>query len=303
MKIRNYVFGSGNEKELFNTLKTHWAQRFDLYPSLPFASIIDIDDARLSDTERSFLYKTSVDYTLCTKQGKPLVSVEFDGLGHGFSQDGKYIQIVPSTDQYRKLKLDLKLRLCKEVGYPLFVVSYDEKVSLGDDITLTIVDGLIGQVLAKRHFLLTIAKVVEQHQELLEGLPPDEQHEYIQDLVSDAGAEAELTWDPIAQKAAQLQGTLLGKVIWKSLRHEYLHDPELPGGDLFDVQAFKHRVEALKHIRRVGCKVTLDTPEGKFSETAWVRNFQEFGVSPTTIAENIASLILFRNILNRNAPN
>ena len=34
----------------------------------------------LSSEERSFVFKTSVDYTLCTKQGQPLVSVEFDGM-------------------------------------------------------------------------------------------------------------------------------------------------------------------------------------------------------------------------------
>lgn len=92
MKVRSSVFGSGSEKELFSTLNTHWVQKFDLFPSLPFACIINIDDTNLSDREKNFLYKTSVDYTLCTKESKPLVSVEFDGLGHGFSKNGEYVE-------------------------------------------------------------------------------------------------------------------------------------------------------------------------------------------------------------------
>lgn len=75
MKTRKSVFGSESEKELFKTLNSHWGQNFDLYPSLPFTSIIDIQDAVLSDKERNFLFKTSVDYTLCTKKGGPIVSV------------------------------------------------------------------------------------------------------------------------------------------------------------------------------------------------------------------------------------
>ena len=139
----------------------------------------------MSDKERNFLYKTSVDYTLCTKRGKTLVSVEFDGFCHGFSRDRKYVEIISYIDRNRKRKFDLKLRLCEKVRYPLFVVSYDEKVSIGEDVTLTIIDGLIGQVLIKRYFDLTITKIIKENQELVEGLLPDEQHEYFQQLVTD----------------------------------------------------------------------------------------------------------------------
>lgn len=30
MKIRESVFGSDNEKELFKALKSHWSERFDV---------------------------------------------------------------------------------------------------------------------------------------------------------------------------------------------------------------------------------------------------------------------------------
>ena len=34
MKVRDFVFGSGSEKELFKTLVSQWSKRFDLFPSL-----------------------------------------------------------------------------------------------------------------------------------------------------------------------------------------------------------------------------------------------------------------------------
>lgn len=137
----------------------------------------------------------------------------------------------------------------------MFVVSYDEKVPIGEDINFTIVDGLIGQVFAHRHFQSTITEVVEQHQELFKELPPNKQHEYIQQLVTDTEVEAELTWDPISIKASQFEGVAHRKGIWKGLTIECLNDPELPEGDPFDVEVLKRRIEAFKHVRRVGCRV------------------------------------------------
>ena len=109
-------------------------------------------------------------------------------------------------------------------------------------------------------------------------------------------------WDPIAIEAAQLEGEAHRKGIWKGLSTEYLCDPELPRGDSddsFDINVLKHRVEALKYVQRLGCKVTVRTTKGEFSETAWVRNFEGYyGVSPSGMAENIACLILFKNLLS-----
>jgi hypothetical protein len=290
MKTRESVFGSESEKELFKTLNTHWSQNFDLFPSLPFASIIDIDDSLLSDKERNFLYKTSVDYTLCTKRGKPLVSVEFDGLCHGFSRNGEFVQIVPNLrDRNRKLKFDLKLRLCKELGYPLFIVSYDEKIPIGEDVTLTIVDGLIGQVLASLYAHSIIPKLIKQYLELHEHLSLDENHEIVQQLIIDAEVEAEFKFDLIVMEAARLEGIARRKGLdWKnmSIRHER------PNGDP------KQQIRAIQNTKRVGVTVSVVTPKGEFSETAWVRNFEGYDVSTFGMAENIACLILFKNLLS-----
>src|SRR5262249_25925168 len=156
------------------------------------------DELDLSESERQFLFKTSVDYTLCTKGvGKPLMSVEFDGLGHGFSRRGEYVQVVPASDPYRKLKLDLKLRVAKEVDYPLIVVSYDEKFPIGPSTSLTIVDGIIGNLMAHKDYRDKLPKVIEEHRLHVEQLPTEERFLYVSELMSDTKYESSMIWDPI----------------------------------------------------------------------------------------------------------
>ena len=55
-------------------------------------------------------FKTNVDYVLCTKEGRPLLAIDFDGLGRGFDRYGTYVNVVETDDKYRKLKFDLKLK-------------------------------------------------------------------------------------------------------------------------------------------------------------------------------------------------
>jgi hypothetical protein len=295
MKIRSSVFGSGSEKKLFKTLETHWSKKFNVYPSLPFTSIIDIRDSGLNQKQKEFLYKTSVDYTLCTKVDRPILSIDFDGLGHGFSKKGEYVQIIPTKDPYRKLKFDLKLDITNKVGYPLFVISYDEKVPIGEDLHLTIVDGIIGENLAQRHAHYLINERLKENEHHISELAHDEEQEYFQDLVTDAEVEAELTWDPISIKAAEYQGLALRRGLYKGYSEEYLCDPELPEGDPFsDLNLLERRIEAFKKVQRVGSRITVNAAMGEISETVWVRNFEGWGVSPGIIAENIAKLIVFK---------
>jgi hypothetical protein len=52
------------------------------------------------------------------------------------------------------------VRLATEADYPLIVVSYQEKNVVTEDLHLTIVDGIIGQVLAKQYFATEITQWV-----------------------------------------------------------------------------------------------------------------------------------------------
>jgi hypothetical protein len=301
MKVQDFVFGSKSERRLYAALDTHWSDRFDLFPSLPFTAIIDIGGAPLYQKQKDFLYKTSVDYTLCTKKGKPIVSVEFDGMGHGFSREGEYIQIVPSTDPNRKLKLDLKLKLCNDIGYPFFVVSYNEALPIGESISLTIVDGLIGQVLAQQSVNSLLNKRLANHRDILHDLSEDEKQEFFQELVVDAEVDAELMWNPIFRDAARLVTAAHEKGLWKEMSTERLVDPPFPSREPSspaDSEAIQGRIRAFEHAVRLGCTVTVSTSEGEFAETAWVRNYSGYGISPWRMAESIAKLILSSRLLS-----
>lgn len=310
MKIRENAFNSKSERMLYKALDTKWGNKFNLFPSLPFANIIDIEGAGLTEKEQKFLFTTSVDFTLCEKESdKPMLSIEFDGLGHGFSRRGEYIQFMPTEDPYRKRKLDLKLRIAWDVAYPFFVVSYQESFPFDWQVDLTIVDGIIGRVLAHKHFVEAIngmsQEELEEQIRILSSMDqtfyPEgsrDRHGYIQDIIVGYEVEAETLWDPIVQEIAIFKGELFEKHIIKSFSFQFLlEEPSAPvPRDLFDFETIKKRVEALERATRIGCVYTIDTSFGRVERTAWVRNIEGFGVSPLPMAENIAELLAVKEV-------
>ncbi len=200
---------------MFTSLHTQWGSVFDLWPSLPFAQIIDFAtlDQDLKEKERDFFLKTSIDYTWCTKRGLPILSIEFDGLSKGFSRQGEYVQQIETVDPHRKLKLNLKLKIAQNENYPFFIVSVEEGKILDQDVNLTIVDGIIGQVLANIEFRKSIETLYEDHRET----------DDVPELVSDAQIFAEMKWDPIVILAADFQRKAFERGIVKTYKTEYLN--------------------------------------------------------------------------------
>lgn len=56
MKIRESIFGSKSEHKLLRFLQNRWSKQFDLWPSLPFSSIVELEknETALDDKEREF---------------------------------------------------------------------------------------------------------------------------------------------------------------------------------------------------------------------------------------------------------
>lgn len=258
---------------------------------MPLSKIVRIDTEELAPKEREYFYKTSLDYTICQTSGRPLLSIDFDGIGGGFSRDGVYIQARETPDPYRKLKMDFKLVVTKAVNYTFLIVSYQEIESLDEEDSLTILDGIIGQALTKQEFRKLIKEMLEDERENIEEMQGSEQYDYIQDLVIQAEVIAELENDPIAIKAAKYNAAC-GNIGWST---EWLSDPPLPDiRDFFDVEGLKRRIEAMKHTVRQGCRIVVKTPKLVIVQPVWVRNFEGSGISPFTIAENIAQYLAFK---------
>ncbi len=103
MSLKERIFDSNEERKLFKHLNSMWKCHFNIYPQLPFSKIVDISSLKIEPKERNFLFKTNVDYTICNKNDKPLMCIEFDGIGHGYSRFGKYVRSTDiETDPYRK---------------------------------------------------------------------------------------------------------------------------------------------------------------------------------------------------------
>ncbi len=222
MKIKNHVFGSNDERKLYRTLKTHWAP-WPIYPQLPFQAIIHFEHpSPLSEAEKKFLRHTSVDCTFCGKEDQPILSIEFDGLGKGFNRNGKYVQQKHTDDAMRKPKFDLKLRVCREVDYPFFIVASEEAQSIEPELHETIVDGIVGQVLSQKYFegksVSQIQDVLSQKEEFLSQMSTDQEMEYVGGLFDGFRIGAESKMDRIVQKADEYMMLAIEKGIPTSSR-------------------------------------------------------------------------------------
>lgn len=300
MKLKNNIFGSRSERNAFKALSSRWSPKLLLYPGLPLSSIIEIDKNDLSDGEEEYFYKTSVDYTFCNQDDNPILSVEFDSLGEGFSKDGEYIPSQPSKDPFRKLKMDFKLKLAKSLLYPFFVISYEEIELLNRYDTLTVLDAAIGKLLSGFETSKLINKTVQESEEELNTLKRESLEMAIQDIVFGAEIEAEYLNNPI-KKEKEDYHTKLGEFA-KSLSYcsKWLYDPPIP-----DNLIGAKRLEATSKVDRVGVcfELRVKPSNQTFKETLWIRNFGGYYIDPHIIAEDIAQYLCFKKAYNTLAKN
>jgi hypothetical protein len=211
-----------------------------IYHNLPFAIIFDINTIDLKKYTNNihlwkrFLLMTSVDFVVCNEKNKPLMCIEFDGISGGYNKGTKYFQ--DRNDKKRKNKLELKLKIAKDHNLPFYIISYEETWDLSesfdesdlDSINLTVVDGIIGQTM--KHQLLEdkVKEYLDFYDDSLNSMVEFEKNEFIQGLVIDAEVELELKWDPIAIKAAIIEGILSQKGIISTGGHRFIYKPELP---------------------------------------------------------------------------
>src|SRR5439155_11051617 len=139
MKLRDSIFDSAAEASAFRSLRTRWSSKLALYPQLPLAKIIEVEEQEVTHPELYFYRTTSVDYTFCLSSGRPLLSIDFDGIGGGYSREGVYYPKRETPDPNRELKMLSKLEWTRAVGYPLVVVSCEEMEPLEPDDSYMIV--------------------------------------------------------------------------------------------------------------------------------------------------------------------
>jgi hypothetical protein len=135
--------------------------KYFIHLSQPFLNVLNTEGISIALTDRqvNYLKNTSIDYILCDNEGKPLIGIDFDGMLEGFSTGLDYHKSKshPSLDEKKeKNRIDgfkLKLRIAHDSGFPLFIVGSKEFYNLSINIQLTLVDGIIGEVLAAKAFM------------------------------------------------------------------------------------------------------------------------------------------------------
>lgn len=282
MKIKETVFDSESERRIFRKLESNWSSMFYVWPQMPLSSIVEVEAQDLVSGEREEFLKTfnstRVDYTFCDKRDRPLFSIEFDGIGGGFSRNGKYIQISEESKRKNKYNLEFKLRVTKSVGYPLIIVSFDETESIDEEDSLMILDGIIGQIMTQKEF-----------ERLITSVPGGD--------VNAARVVAESTYDFIAKKAWDYYMILDESSVMTDIIREPLTKPALPDWKgWYDIEGLESIVEAMKEPdRQHGYRVVIKTLKIDIVQPpVWVRNIEGFGICPSGLAENIAEYLAFK---------
>jgi hypothetical protein len=152
------IFDSESEKRIYKKLKSRWSKYVEVYPQIPVRNVIgyhEIKSLDLSKEAKDYLLNTAFDIVVCELQtAVPILIIEFDGIGRGFSQDEQYIsKVVPLNDPYRKLKMERKLEACSLVNMPLVVLSFTECELLNQSSDmLMVIDAIIGQALECQYY-------------------------------------------------------------------------------------------------------------------------------------------------------
>lgn len=301
MGVNENAFASKSERQNFYKLCRTWGNKYPIYHNLPFLNVFNpknliclsdwknIRKITLTPKEIAQLKKTSIDYTLCDANDKPILCIEFDGLQEGINVGTSYHPSYPSQpDPWRQEITELKLKVAYGSLFPYVVVASRQFENISRDINLTLVDGVIGSVMAHRAMSERFSEGVDPAElgmsvDEFNSTPPHIRDELIQDWVLEVEVEADMINNPITQKRWELQGNLQVT----SFSSKYV---EHPSAD--KAATIQERRALLEKAVRNGATVTLHTPDcGDVSATAWLPNFQAIGFSPYTLIEDIAFIL------------
>jgi hypothetical protein len=289
MGIRKYVFASRAERNSYEKLARSWSKSHRIQSNLPFLNVFSIDDINLSDEDAERLKKTSIDFTLCDKDYSPIMSIEFDGLYDGVSIGAAYFPSRDTRGKWRQKIMELKIAIAQKSRFPFFVVGSEHFNDLSPELKLTIVDGIIGDVLARKAFQQKVESGFDPEEvgyssENFNRLSGEERHEIVQDWVTGIEVQSEMDHNPIRRLAAQLSHSL-------DIQHcgsEGKYFPELQGEP-----ATIERAKEMMASLYVGASVTIYTKDrGQLSETVMLPNFESCGFGfGLDLASAIAELV------------
>ncbi|MBI3933243.1 MAG: DUF2726 domain-containing protein [Acidobacteria bacterium] len=266
------IFGSGAEKETFLALRSSWKDEVDVFPQMSVKAVIGFDrlQAIEDENEKNYLLQTEFDYVICWKnKGFPLLVVEFDGIGGGFSRGIRYeTRVLPINDRNRHKKLEAKLRNCGQAGIPVVVVSFDEARRIDATSHLTILDGIIGEILASAIFANELKR--QQFSSV---------HE-----VEDLEIELSIARNPIKKEISRLLATLAS----------------IPGKPGIGLPMSQRPLDDRKNDGMIGCHTSVSVGGDEFGASAYVRDINCRGFAAYGLAQALSWLCALQDTVRAN---
>lgn len=303
MTVKKSVFASISERQNYYKLSRQWGDKYRIYHNLPFLNVFQWDNLidhavghkiELTEIEKNRLKKTSIDFILCDESDTPLVCIDFDGLYQGFNVGPQYYPTESLINGWRKEIMDLKLKVAFASDFPYFIVSSNQFGDITLDIRLTIVDGIIGEVLASRAIEQRAKSFNPQElnlsQEDFDSLPQSEQYDLIQDWVIDTEVIEKFNHSPLYNKAEKLAYS------------------QTRGGDRFSTELLwwpdsgaydsLQRAKELKKAQFVGTRLIINTRDvGPVENIVMLPNFNapHYGVG-LDVSKSIAKIIGYSHL-------
>ncbi|NOT34003.1 MAG: hypothetical protein HOP12_07525 [Candidatus Eisenbacteria bacterium] len=286
------MFSSPQQQEHFLSLNQQWGDRYRVFYGLPFGNIFDL--AGVEDVAfGSALSSATVPYTLCDESGNAVLCVDFDELGDGVNVGDHYQPVLPTSAPWSRL-IRLKLVVAKSSGTPYLVVGSRYFESLSRGTKSSILDAVIGEVMARRATRARleafdpeeIGLSVEEFQSLTE----DERQERVQDWVIGVEVEADFEHSPIHARIAELEM----ETNHPAHGSEGLFDPPLPEGSIDE------RLAAMASAEREGARVWVETQSGeRIERVVWLPRFELPNYYGPTLAKEIALLLALEQLVGR----
>ncbi len=204
------IFANQSERRMFKALQSTW-QSYEIYPQIPVKNVLGYkriqESEFLDDDAKDYLFKTEFDFVICKRgSADPILAIELDGLGQGFSRDGNYVtNVISLADPNRRRKLETKLTACDISLFPLIIVSFDEMEPLEAGDSLLVVDAIIGETLAGINAKRQIHARMAEISRIFESDPSGES---AQDFVMGIQVENEYQHNPIRKKTLELQSLI-----------------------------------------------------------------------------------------------
>jgi len=302
MGVKTSVFASNSERRNFYNLEHTWGKKYKLYHNLPFLNIfntenlVDLSDIYnivplvIEEIDVNRLKKTSIDYTLCDENDKPIISIDFDGMQDGFNVGDKYYtgKTASLSSPWRRQITELKLKVARGSLFPYFVVGYKQFKEISTESKLTIVDGIIGEVISQKKVQeevdnFNVDKLNISEEEFNE-LSPADKHEYIQNWLMDIEITADYENNPIIKRRWNLEKDLI-------VRNQSIIPLSYPKIEPDDKNWY---MSLILH----GHRVIFHTEDlGDIEAEAWLPYFNMPGFSGLGLTEDIAALIALEKII------